>query len=258
METTQSVPKTNYLNVNYSIRSWLLTTDHKRIGLLYLVGIIVFFAIGGAAAAIMRIALITPQGDVVSAETYNKLFTMHGVIMVWFFLIPAIPGVLGNFLIPLMIGAKDVAFPRLNLASWYVWIAGGMFALFALVTGGIDTGWTFYTPYSTVFSNSSVLIATIGVFIVGFSSIFTGINFIVTVHKMRAPGMTWFRIPLFVWSHYATSLILVLATPVLAILMLMIASTGPWELASSTLRRVVTPSCISTCSGSTATRPSTS
>ena len=223
METTELRPKTNYLNVSHSIRSWLLTTDHKRIGLLYLVGIIFFFAIAGAAAAVMRVALLTPQGDVVSAETYNKLFTMHGVIMVWFFLIPAIPGVLGNFLIPMMIGAKDVAFPRLNLASWYVWIAGGMFALFAVVTGGIDTGWTFYTPYSTVFSNSSVLIATIGVFIVGFSSIFTGINFIVTVHKMRAPGMTWFRIPLFVWSHYATSLILVLATPVLAILMLMIA-----------------------------------
>jgi cytochrome c oxidase subunit 1 len=158
----------------------------------------------------------------VQSETYNKLFTMHGIIMIFFFLIPSIPAVLGNFLIPMMIGAKDLAFPRLNLLSWYIYVAGGLFTLWAVVHGGVDTGWTFYTPYSTTYSNSYVIMTAVGIFITGFSSILTGLNFIVTVHTMRAPGMTWFRLPLFVWSHYATSLIFVLGTPVLAVTILMV------------------------------------
>jgi cytochrome c oxidase subunit I len=152
----------------------------------------------------------------VEPETYNKLFTMHGIMMIFFFLIPSIPAVLGNFLIPIMIGARDLAFPKLNLLSWYVYVVGGCFTLFAMVTGGIDTGWTFYTPYSSMYSTSMVVPVVVGVFITGFSSILTGLNFIITIHKMRAPGMTWFRLPLFVWAHYATSLIQVLGTPVLA------------------------------------------
>jgi len=215
-------PRENYLNINYSLKSWLLTTDHKRIAVLYMISITLFFFIGGIAAVLFRWELLTPQADVVQADTYNKLFTIHGVIMVWFFLIPSIPSVLGNFLIPLMIGAKDLAFPRLNLASWYVYIIGGLFTFLAIITGGVDTGWTFYTPYSSSFSNSAVVATIVGVFITGFSSIFTGLNFIVTIHRMRAPGMSWSRLPLFVWAHYATSLILVLATPVLAITLTLI------------------------------------
>ncbi|HEY9724193.1 MAG TPA: cbb3-type cytochrome c oxidase subunit I, partial [Oscillatoriaceae cyanobacterium] len=213
----------NYLNARTSWQSWLFTTDHKRIGLLYMAGITFFFLFGAAAAALIRLELMTPQADVVSAETYNKLFTLHGVIMVWFFLIPAVPSVLGNFLIPMMIGARDVAFPRLNLASWYIYMLGGIFTLYSLIKGGVDTGWTFYTPFSTMFSNTHVVLVIVGVFVVGFSSIFTGLNFIVTLHKLRAPGMTWFRLPLFCWSMYATSLILVLATPVLAITLVLVA-----------------------------------
>jgi len=206
----------SYLAAGMTIRAWLTTHDHKRIALLYALAITAFFFIGGVAATLMRIELATPAGDLVSADGYNKLFTMHGVIMVWFFLIPSIPATLGNFLIPLMIGARDLAFPRLNLASWYFYVAGGLATLAALVAGGVDTGWTFYTPFSTMFSNTKVIYALAGVFVVGFSSILTGINFIVTVHTMRTRGMTWFRLPLFVWANYATALILVLATPVLA------------------------------------------
>jgi cytochrome c oxidase subunit 1 len=213
-----------YLNEGYSLRSWLCTRDHKRIAILYAISITAFFAIGGCAAALMRLELVTPPGDLVSADTYNKLFTAHGVIMVWMFLIPSIPSVLGNFLIPLMLGAEDLAFPRLNLLSWYLYVIGGIFTLTALLLGGVDTGWTFYTPFSTMFSHSNVVITLFGVFIVGFSSILTGLNFIVTVHTMRAPGMGWFRMPLFVWAHYATSIILVLATPVLAITLLLLAA----------------------------------
>jgi cytochrome c oxidase subunit 1 len=219
-ETTINGPlvePSNYLNVRYGIRSWLLTTDHKRIGLLYMVSLTLMFLLGGVFALLIRLELLTPQGDLVSADTYNKLFTLHGVIMIFFFLIPSIPAVLGNFALPLMIGARDLAFPRLNLLSWYVYILGSAFTLWALVTGGVDTGWTFYTPFSTSSSNTQVIKAAMGVFIVGFSSILTGLNFIVTTHKLRAPGMTWFRLPLFVWSIYATSMIQVLATPVLAI-----------------------------------------
>ena len=214
----------NYLNINYKVKSWLLTLDHKRIAILYLISILVFFFIGGAAATLMRLELATPQGDLLQAETYNKLFTLHGVIMVFFFLIPSIPATLGNFLVPLMIGARDLAFPRINLLSWYLFMAGGALALYALISGGVDTGWTFYTPYSSAFANGAVVSTILGVFLAGFSSIFTGLNFIVTVHKMRAPGMTWFRLPLFIWSMYATSIIQILATPVLAIALVLVAA----------------------------------
>jgi cytochrome c oxidase subunit 1 len=175
------------------------------------------FALGGVFAMLIRLELLTPAGDLVNSDTYNKFFTMHGVTMIFFFLIPSIPATLGNFLVPMMIGAKDLAFPRINLLSWYIYIAGAMFALAAIVMGGVDTGWTFYTPFSTTYSNTFVITAAVGVFIAGFSSILTGLNFIVTIHKMRAPGMTWGRLPLFVWAHYATSLIQVLGTPVVAI-----------------------------------------
>ncbi|SEJ14567.1 cytochrome c oxidase subunit I [Paraburkholderia diazotrophica] len=209
---------------DWSLKSWLTTHDHKRIGWLYMVSITAFFFVGGAAAAMLRLNLITPQGALVSADTYNRLFTAHGVIMVWLFLIPSIPSALGNFLMPMMIGARDLAFPRLNLMSWYIYVVGGLFTLGALYAGGVDTGWTFYTPFSTMFSNSNVILAVTGVFIVGFSSILTGLNFIVTVHTMRAPGMTWFRLPLFVWANYATSIILVLATPVLAMTLALVGA----------------------------------
>jgi cytochrome c oxidase subunit I len=214
----------SYLEDGLTLRSWLTSTDHKRIAILYAISITFFFFIGGAAATVIRLELATPACDLVSNATYNKLFTAHGVIMVWLFLIPSIPSVLGNFLIPLMIGARDLAFPRLNLLSWYLYIAGGLTILVSLLLGGVDTGWTFYTPYSTMFSNSWVVVTLVGVFITGFSSIVTGLNFIVTVHTLRTPGMGWFRLPLFVWAHYATSIILVLATPVLAITALLVVA----------------------------------
>ncbi len=213
----------NYLNAEYGWKSWLLTTDHKRIAILYLISITVMFMIGAFFAAMIRIELVTPEGDLVTSDTYNKLFTMHGIVMVFFFLIPSIPATLGNFLIPMMIGARDLAFPRINLLSWYLYIFGAIFALGSVVMGGVDTGWTFYTPYSSTYSNTYVMAAITGIFIAGFSSILTGLNFIVTVHKMRAPGMTWGRLPLFVWSHYATSLIQVLGTPVVAITLALVA-----------------------------------
>ena len=171
----------------------------------------------------MRIHLVEPQGALVQPETYNKLFTLHGVIMIFFFLIPSIPAVLGNFLVPLMVGARDLAFPKLNLLSWYIYIVGGLFTLYSAIAGGVDTGWTFYTPYSSTYSNTQVTAVAIGVFITGFSSILTGLNFIVTIHKMRAPGLTWFRMPLFLWAMYATSIIMVLGTPVLAITIFLLA-----------------------------------
>ena len=212
----------HYLNINYGIQSWLFTTDHKRIAWLYLLSVTFFFFIGGIFATFVRLELMTPQGDLVQAETYNKLFTMHGVTMVFFFLIPSIPAVLGNFLVPMMIGARDLAFPRLNLASWYIFVLGGAFTLTAAAAGGVDTGWTFYTPYSSIYSNTHVVLTVVGVFITGFSSILTGLNFIVTIHKMRAPGMTWFRLPLFIWAHYATSIIFILGTPVIAITLVLV------------------------------------
>ena len=213
----------SYLTEGFTLGSWLATRDHKRIGILYAITITLFFFLGGAAATLIRLELATPAGDLVSADTYNKLFTIHGVVMVWFFLIPSIPATLGNFLVPLMIGAREVAFPRLNILSWYIYVLGGLFTVAMLIEGGVDTGWTFYTPFSTMFSNTHVIAAAAGVFIVGFSSILTGLNFIVTVHRMRAPGMTWFRLPLLVWALYATSLILVLATPVLAMTLTLMA-----------------------------------
>jgi cytochrome c oxidase subunit 1 len=215
--------RTNYLNANYGIKSWLLTRDHKRIALLYLISISFFFLVGGLYAISIRLELLTPQGDLFESQTYNKLFTHHGIIMVFFFLIPSIPTTLGNFLLPLMIGAKDLAFPRLNLLSWYIFNVGGVVTIYALMVGGVDTGWTFYAPYSTTFSNTYVVAAGLGIFIAGFSSILTGLNFIVTIHTMRAPGMTWFRLPLFIWAHYATSLIFILGTPVIAITILLLA-----------------------------------
>jgi cytochrome c oxidase subunit 1 len=218
-----ALPRENYLNVAYGWRSWLLTTDHKRIALLYLASVSVAFLIGGIFAMLVRLELLTPKGDVFQADTYNRLFTMHGVVMVFFFLIPAIPAILGNFLIPIMVGARDLAFPRINLLSWYLYVIGASFAIYSILTGGLDTGWTFYTPYSTIYSNSNVVSAALGIFVSGFSSILTGLNFIVTIHKMRAPGLTWFRLPLFVWAHYATSLIQVLGTPVIAATILLVA-----------------------------------
>src|SRR4029077_1623385 len=183
------LPNEHYLNATYGIRSWLLTTDHKRIALLYLASVTFFFFIGGTFATMIRIHLLTPSGYLVTPETYNKLFTMHGVAMIFFFLIPSIPAVLGNFLIPLMIGAKDLAFPKINLLSWYIYLVGGAFVLYSFSTGGLDTGWAFYTPLSSIYSNSAVTPAVIGIFINGFSSILTGLNFIITVHTMRAPVM---------------------------------------------------------------------
>ncbi len=211
----------NYLNVDHSVKSWLLTVDHKRIAILYLISITLMFFVGGFFAVMMRLNLIEPQG-LVAPETYNKLFTMHGVIMVFFFLVPSIPATLGNFLVPMMIGARDLAFPRINLLSWYIYIIGAAFTLYAVISGGVDTGWTFYTPYSSTFSHSQVIPTALGVFITGFSSILTGLNFIVTIHKMRAPGLTWFRLPLFIWAMYATSVIFILGTPVIAITMFLL------------------------------------
>jgi cytochrome c oxidase subunit 1 len=226
MSTTHPEPvagsKPDYLNDGYGVKSWLLTTDHKRIGLLYLATITLMFFVGGAFAVVMRLELITPAGDLLQAETYNRFFTLHGIVMVWFFLIPSIPTVLGNFLLPLMVGARDMAFPRLNLASWYLFVFAAVFTVAALITGGVDTGWTFYTPFSSTYSNGKVTMAVVGIFISGFSSILTGLNFIVTTHMMRAPGLTWGRLPLFVWSNYATAIILVLATPVLATTLLLV------------------------------------
>jgi cytochrome c oxidase subunit 1 len=219
--------KKSYLNQTEGLKSWLLTHDHKRIAILYLLGVTFFFALGGIFAVLIRLELATPAGDLVESNTYNKLFTMHGIIMVFLFLVPSIPAVFGNFLIPLMIGAKDVAFPRVNLLSWYIYMIGGCFIITVLLMGGVDTGWTFYTPFSSSYSNGYVVASGLGIFIAGFSSILTGLNFIVTIHRMRAPGMTWFRLPLFVWAHYATSMLQVLGTPVIAVtLFLLVLERG--------------------------------
>jgi cytochrome c oxidase subunit I len=212
-----------YVSAGHTIRSWLLTRDHKRIALMFFGSITFFFFVGGIAATLMRLQLVEPQGTFLQPDIYNRLFTMHGIVMVWFFLIPSIPTTFGNFLLPLMIGAHDLAFPRLNLASWYVFNLSGLIAIYFLFVGGVDTGWTFYTPYSTLFSNGYVIAAAVAVFINGFSTIATALNFVVTTHKLRAPGMTWFRLPLFVWAMYATSIIMLLATPVLAMTVALIA-----------------------------------
>jgi cytochrome c oxidase subunit I len=215
-------PRLNYLNDGTTLRSWMLTLDHKRIAILYLVLTMSSFIMGGVFALLIRIKLLTPGPWLFSANAYNRLFTMHGVVMIFLFLIPSIPGIFGNFLLPLMLGAKDVAFPKLNLFSVYLYLAGAALALWGLVHGGADTGWTFYTPYSTT-TPAEVVPILLGAFILGFSSIVTGLNFIVTTHTMRAPGLTWMKLPLFVWGIYATAIIQVLATPVLGMVLLLVA-----------------------------------
>ena len=216
-EFAPTIPEVNYLTKEYGLRSWLLTGDHKRIAILYLISLSIFFCIGGTMAGLIRLQLLTPHGELMTPDTYNKVFTMHGVIMVFLFLVPSVPATLGNFLIPMMIGAKDLALPKINLLSWYLYVLGGTLVIYTMVSGGVDTGWTFTTPLSTHYVNTNVLSTCLAVFIAGFSSIFTGLNFLITIHKMRAPGMTWFRLPLFVWAHYAASVQMVLATPVVAI-----------------------------------------
>jgi len=211
----------SYLNHGTGIRSWIFTLDHKRIGILYLVSVLTAFLAGGIAALLVRTELLTPGQTIMGPDTYNQMFTLHGVIMVFLFMIPAIPGSLGNFILPMMLGAKDVAFPRLNLMSWWLYVSGALCALISIVTGGVDTGWTFYTPYSTT-TSGNVVAMVFGAFLLGFSSIFTGLNFIVTMHKLRPQGMSWFRMPLFPWALYATSIIQILATPVLGITLLLL------------------------------------
>ncbi len=217
----QTTGGTDYLNCSYGIKSWLLTLDHKRIGVMYLVAILTSFFLGGIFALLVRTELLTPGQTIVDADTYNRMFTLHGAIMIFLFIIPGIPAALGNFILPLQLGAKDVALPRLNLASFHLYLGGAIFLLAAIWLGGVDTGWTFYTPYSTT-TNGSVVLVTLGVFILGFSSIFTGLNFIVTIHRMRPAGMGWFGMPLFLWALYATAIIQVLATPVLGITVLLL------------------------------------
>jgi len=217
----------NYLTHEKGIKSWLLTLDHKRIGIMYLISVLIALSAGGIFALLIRTELLTPGRTIMDAATYNEVFTLHGAIMVFMFIIPSIPAALGNFFLPIMLGAKDVAFPRLNLASWYIYWAGVALALTAIISGHIATGWTFYTPLSTRQDNA-VLFMTMGVFVLGFSSILTGVNFIATVHKMRAPGIHWKRMPLFIWGIYATSILQVLATPVLAITLLLLTVEKAW------------------------------
>jgi cytochrome c oxidase subunit 1 len=212
----------SFLTDGTTVRSWLLTTDHKRIAILYFVSVAFFLFLGGLLALALRLEHLTPGPTIMSAYTYNRVFTLHGVVMVFLFLIPSIPTTFGNFLLPIMIGAKDLAFPRINLLSWYIYLAGATLLLWAMVNGGLDTGWTFYTPYSA-HSPSAVVPAVLGVFIVGWSSILTGLNFIVSVHTLRAEGLKLMRMPLFVWAMYATSIIQVLATPVLGLSMVLVA-----------------------------------
>ncbi len=220
---TATEPRDSYLTYGRGIRSWLFTLDHKRIGIMYLVCILGAFLLGGIFALLVRTELLTPTRTIMDADTYNQMFTLHGVVMIFLFIIPGIPATMGNFVLPLMLGAKDVALPRLNLASWYLWLTGASLAVLSIILGAVDTGWTFYTPYSTT-TSTSVIAMTLGAFILGFSSIFTGLNFIVTIHKMRPEGMTWFRMPLFLWGIYATAIIQVLATPVLGITLLLLVA----------------------------------
>lgn len=217
----EEYPEKHYLNQETGLWAWLTTVDHKKIGLMYLMSVAFFFFIGGVLALLLRTELLTPARNFMTADVYNQVFTLHGAIMIFFFLIPSVPAALGNFILPLQLGAKDVAFPRLNLASFYIYVIGAVFTIIAIFTGGIDTGWTFYTPYSTT-SSGSVMMMTLGIFILGFSSILTGLNFITTIHKLRSPGITWDKLPLNLWGLYATSLIQILATPVLAITLLLL------------------------------------
>lgn len=212
----------NYLNHPPGSWSWIVTVDHKRIGVLYLVSILAAFLLGGIFAILVRTELLTPQETIMKADNYNRFFTLHGAVMTFLVIIPGIPATLGNFVLPIMLGAKDLAFPRLNLASYYLWVAGALLAVVSIVMGSVDTGWTFYVPYATETSMGGVVPVLTGVFLLGFSSIFTGLNFIVTIHKLRPPGMTWFRLPLFLWALYATAVIQILATPVLGITVLLL------------------------------------
>jgi len=229
MADTATTPKAHghveHHDVDYlhdgSLLSWLTTVDHKKLGVMYLWSVLLMFFIGGVFALLVRLELFAPGQTLMDAETYNKVFTLHGAIMVFLFIIPSIPAALGNFVLPILLGAKDVAFPRLNLASFWIYVTGALIAVTAMITGGVDTGWTFYTPYSTT-TDGSVALMTFAAFVLGFSSILTGVNFIATVHKLRAPGMGWFKMPLFVWGMYATAIIQVLATPVLAITLLLL------------------------------------
>ncbi|MEX2584880.1 MAG: cbb3-type cytochrome c oxidase subunit I, partial [Balneolaceae bacterium] len=214
-------PEKSYLTEEKGLWAWMTTVDHKKIGLMYLASIAFFFFIGGMLALVLRTELLTPVQSFLSADAYNQIFTLHGAIMVFFFLVPSVPAALGNFILPLQLGCKDVAFPRLNLASYYIYLIGAFIVIAAILTGGVDTGWTFYTPYSTN-TGGSVMLMTFGVFVLGFSSILTGVNFITTIHRMRSPGLSWDRLPLFLWSLYATSIIQILATPVLAITLLLL------------------------------------
>jgi len=213
----------NYLTQKKGVLSWVFTLDHKRIAVMYLWAIVISFFLGGVFALLVRTELLTPGRTIMGPDTYNKMFTLHGAVMIFLFIIPSIPAAIGNFVLPLMLGAKDVALPRINLASFHLYVIGAVFLLTAIITGGVDTGWTFYTPYS-VTTNTSVILTTLGAFILGFSSIFTGLNFIVTIHKLRPKGMTWFRMPLFLWALYATAIIQVLATPVLGITLLLLTA----------------------------------
>ncbi len=215
-------PEKHYLNQEKGLWAWMTTVDHKKIGLMYLGSITFFFFIAGVLALLLRTELLTPARSFMDADMYNQVFTLHGAIMIFFFLVPSVPTVLGNFILPLQLGAKDVAFSRLNLASYYIYVVGALFTLFAIFTGGIDTGWTFYTPYSSSAAGGNIMAMTFGIFILGFSSILTGVNFLVTIHKMRSPGITWNKLPLNLWGLYATSIIQILATPVLAITLLLL------------------------------------
>ena len=228
--TELPLPKRDsYLTDGSTLASWLLTRDHKRIAILYFISITVFFFVGGAAAALIRLNLLTPQGTLLGAETFNRTFTLHGVVMVWLFLVPSIPTTFGNFMLPLMLGARDLAFPRLNLLSWYLFVLSGLIVLSGLLGGSVDTGWTFYEPLSSGYASGALVVVLAGIFVNGFSSILTGLNFVVTIHRLRAPGLTWYRLPIFCWSTYATSLILMLATPILAVTLMLVALEHLWH-----------------------------
>jgi len=241
------------------IVGWLFTTDHKRIGLLYLATALAFFAIGVSLGLTMKLELIRSGMHIISAQTYNAVFTLHGVVMIFLFIIPGIPSSLGNFILPLQLGARDVAFPKINNLSWWLFIAGGALAVASLFTGGgpPDTGWTFYVPYS-IRTGTNISLAVFGVFLIGLSSTLTGMNFLTTIHRMRAPGLTWGRLPLFTWAIYATSWVQLLATPVLAITLILVILERSFGVGFFDPAKGGTPSCSSTCSGSTRTPRSTS
>ena len=220
---TSTALKLNYLQVKKGLFSWIFSVDHKRIGLLYLYSLLTFFVAGVTLGILMRLELLNPGKDLMEAKTYNQVFTMHGVIMIFLFIIPSIPAVFGNFFLPIMLGTDDVSFPRINLLSWWVYIIGAIMALSTLMFGDgpADTGWTFYAPYS-VKTGTNVTMAVLAAFVLGFSSILTGLNFIVTIHRLRTPGMGFLKMPLFAWALYATSWIQLLATPVVGITLLML------------------------------------